>query len=122
MKKDQLMKLCLFCTPLIVSTFFGSFNHTLASEVEERTIRVNVVDSTVTRSGNQVGLEKNEFGDDILNFTVEESDSAIAMFGCDCISSLNKLKRLRGETVGVHRELLTDEVFLARCPHQLIMG
>lgn len=37
--------------------------------------------------------------DDILEiqFTDEESDSAIALFGCDCPSCLNALRAMRGQ-------------------------
>ncbi len=31
-----------------------------------------------------------------LNFTEEESDAAIAMFGCDCPACLNTLRQMRG--------------------------
>jgi hypothetical protein len=33
-----------------------------------------------------------------LNFTDEESDTAIALFGCDCTSCLNSLRQMRGMT------------------------
>ncbi|BAZ39947.1 hypothetical protein NIES4101_59040 [Calothrix sp. NIES-4101] len=33
-----------------------------------------------------------------LNFTEEESDAAIALFGCDCPSCLNSLRQMRGMT------------------------
>jgi hypothetical protein len=33
-----------------------------------------------------------------LNFTDEESDTAIALFGCDCLSCLNSLRQMRGMT------------------------
>jgi hypothetical protein len=33
-----------------------------------------------------------------LKFTDEESDTAIALFGCDCPSCLNALRQLRGMT------------------------
>jgi hypothetical protein len=33
-----------------------------------------------------------------LNFTDEESDTAIALFGCDCPSCLNSLRQMRGMT------------------------
>lgn len=31
-----------------------------------------------------------------LNFSEEESDAAIALFGCDCTSCLNALRQMRG--------------------------
>ncbi len=33
-----------------------------------------------------------------LNFTDEESDTAIALFGCDCPSCLDSLRQMRGMT------------------------
>ncbi|CCH65963.1 hypothetical protein RINTHM_15060 [Richelia intracellularis HM01] len=33
--------------------------------------------------------------EDLLNISDEESDAAVAMFGCDCIASINCLRRLR---------------------------
>jgi hypothetical protein len=41
-----------------------------------------------------------------LNFTDEESDAAIAKFGCDCPRSINTLRQTRGITVGVEGEYL----------------
>jgi len=32
-----------------------------------------------------------------LEFTLEESNAAIALFGCDCPAHLNQLRRLRGQ-------------------------
>ncbi len=32
-----------------------------------------------------------------MNFTIEESDSAIALFGCDCPQCLNALRKMRGQ-------------------------
>jgi hypothetical protein len=37
----------------------------------------------------------------ILNISEEESDAAIALFGCDCITSVNALRQTRGIAVGV---------------------
>ncbi len=33
----------------------------------------------------------------LLNVTDEESDTAVEMFGCDCIASINCLRRLRNQ-------------------------
>lgn len=46
-------------------------------------------------------LEQTPEGHLILNITEEESDAAIAMFGCDCITSVNALRQTRGIAVGV---------------------
>ena len=46
-------------------------------------------------------LEQTPDGDLILNISEEESDAAIALFGCDCITSINALRQTRGIAVGV---------------------
>lgn len=35
--------------------------------------------------------------EDLLNVTDEESDTAVEIFGCDCIASINCLRRLRNQ-------------------------
>ncbi len=35
--------------------------------------------------------------EDLLNVTDEESDTAVELFGCDCIASINCLRRLRNQ-------------------------
>ena len=35
--------------------------------------------------------------DALLNVTDEESDTAVEIFGCDCIASINCLRRLRNQ-------------------------
>ncbi|MEH2264061.1 hypothetical protein [Nostoc sp.] len=42
-----------------------------------------------------------------LNMTDEESDAAIAKFGCDCPKAINALRQTRGITVGVEGEYLS---------------
>ena len=46
-------------------------------------------------------VEKTTEGHLILEFTEEESDAAIEMFGCDCVNSINALRQIRGVTIGV---------------------
>jgi len=43
-----------------------------------------------------------------LNMTDKESDDAIAKFGCDCPKAVNALRQMRGITVGVAGEDLTQ--------------
>jgi hypothetical protein len=33
----------------------------------------------------------------LLNVTDEESDVAVAMFGCDCVTSINRLRHVRNQ-------------------------
>ncbi len=51
-----------------------------------------------------------------LDFTAEESDAAIAKFGCDCTRSINLLRQTRGITVGVDGEYLPPSQSV-RSPH-----
>jgi hypothetical protein len=47
----------------------------------------------------EMKLAQNNDPSDIIemNFTEEESDTAIALFGCDCPSCLNALRQMRGQ-------------------------
>jgi hypothetical protein len=36
-------------------------------------------------------------GDTELDFTAAESDAAVTLFGCDCLSCINALRRLRSQ-------------------------
>jgi len=47
----------------------------------------------------EMKLAQNNEPSDIIemNFTEEESDTAIALFGCDCPSCLNALRQMRGQ-------------------------
>ncbi len=42
-----------------------------------------------------------QIGHLILAFTEEESAAAIALFGCDCVKSINALRQMRGIALGV---------------------
>ncbi|MDJ0724150.1 MAG: hypothetical protein QNJ38_03470 [Prochloraceae cyanobacterium] len=46
-------------------------------------------------------VKKTPEGHLILEFTEEESDAAIEMFGCDCVNSINALRQIRGVAIGV---------------------
>lgn len=123
MKTNQILKWCLLSTPVILASFFFSvLQPEKVQALESKSIDITIVSPDSGDVTEYSNLEKNEDGDLILNFTDEESDAAIQMFGCDCISSINKLKRLRGMTVGVYGEVLTDQVYLATCPHQQLLG
>lgn len=89
---------------------------------ESQGITITILSPDQVEIDDKLDLEKNENGDFMLNFTDEESDSAIKMFGCDCPSSINKLKKLRGMTKGVYGEILNDQTMMAMCPHQQYLG
>ncbi|MDJ1185730.1 hypothetical protein [Roseofilum casamattae] len=58
----------------------------------------------------EANLEQNSFEDEelepLLDFTVEESDAAIDLFGCDCIKSINALRQMRGNPIGVEGDII----------------
>jgi|JI81BgreenRNA_FD_contig_31_2700575_length_923_multi_5_in_0_out_0_2 hypothetical protein len=122
-KTNQILQWCLLSTPVILASFFFNFLPSQKAQAfETQGIDITIVSPNSGDLTEYSGLEKNEDGYYMLNFTDEESDAAIQMFGCDCTTSINKLKRLRGMTVGTHGELLTDQVYLATCPHQQFLG
>ena len=57
-----------------------------------------------------------------LNFTEEESDAAIAKFGCDCPRSINTLRQTRGITVGVEGEYLPPNQKPKPCKDGMLGG
>ncbi len=64
-------------------------------------------------------LEKTPEGHLILEFTEEESNSAIAMFGCDCVKALNALRQMRGISVGVEGDTILPGPEIKPCNQPL---
>lgn len=123
MKSNQILKLCLLSTPVILASFFFNLcKPQSVKAVESQGITITILSPNQLEIENPFNLEKNEYGDVMLNFTDEESDASIKMFGCDCPSSLNKLKKIRGLTRGVFGEILNDQTMMATCPHQQYLG
>jgi len=122
MKGNQFFKFCTISTPLVLASILSIHQPQPTQAQETQTINLNTISPNLSKVIRQENLEQNQYGHYILNFTTEESDASIELFGCDCTTSLNKLKRLRGMTVGVHGELLTDSVLTATCPHQAVSG
>lgn len=123
MKTNQILKLCLLSTPVVLASFlFNICQPQPVKASESQGITITILSPDQVEIDDKLDLEKNENGDFMLNFTDEESDSAIKMFGCDCPSSINKLKKLRGMTKGVYGEILNDQTMMARCPHQQYLG
>jgi hypothetical protein len=119
MRSNQILKLCLLSTPVVLVSFLSNmWQPQPVKASESQGINITIISPNQPGISDNPNLEKNEDGDLMLNFTDEESDSSIQMFGCDCPSSINKLKKLRGLTKGVYGELLTDQTMLATCPHQ----
>jgi len=64
-------------------------------------------------------LEKTPEGHLILEFTEEESNAAIAMFGCDCVKSLNAIRQMRGISVGVEGDIILPGPQIKPCNQPL---
>ncbi len=122
-KSNQIFKLCLLSTPVVLASFvFNVWQPQRVEASESQGINITIINPNQGEINDDYNLETNEYGDSVLNFTDEESDSAIKMFGCDCPSSINKLKKIRGLTKGVYGELLNDQTMMATCPHQQYIG
>jgi len=124
MNPNHIFKTALLSTPLVVASLMVNFGESQTVKASEIRFKNN---SQVVASGDRVqvefpSLEKNEFGDLIIDFTEEESDEAVRLFGCDCLSSINALRKMRGIARGVEGELLTPDTQIAACPHRLFIG
>jgi hypothetical protein len=64
-------------------------------------------------------LEETPEGHLILEFTEEESNSAIALFGCDCVKALNALRQMRGISVGVEGNIILPGPEIKPCNQPL---
>ncbi|NET59848.1 MAG: hypothetical protein F6K47_27980 [Symploca sp. SIO2E6] len=64
-------------------------------------------------------LEKTPEGHLILEFTEEESNAAIAMFGCDCVKSLNAVRQMRGVAIGVEGNIILPGPEIKPCNQPL---
>lgn len=64
-------------------------------------------------------LERNEDGHLLLNVSEEESDAAVALFGCDCIKALNALRQLRGIPIGVEGDRILPGPMIRPCTQRL---
>jgi len=54
-------------------------------------------------------LETTPEGHLILEISEEESLKAIELFGCDCVNSIDVLRQMRGEKIGVEGNVLPKE-------------
>lgn len=64
----------------------------------------NYLKLMATNSGSEdefSNVKRTPEGHLILEFTEEESNAAIEMFGCDCVNSINALRQIRGIAIGV---------------------
>jgi hypothetical protein len=60
-------------------------------------------------------LERTPEGHLILDISEEESNAAIEMFGCDCITSINALRQLKGIEVGVEGDRILPGPTIKPC-------
>ncbi|NEQ23280.1 MAG: hypothetical protein F6K28_29830 [Microcoleus sp. SIO2G3] len=52
--------------------------------------------STASSPEAQVASDSSSSEPPMLNFTEEESDAAVQLFGCDCIVCINAIRQMRG--------------------------
>lgn len=64
-------------------------------------------------------VEQNEAGHLLLDVTEEESDTAVSMFGCDCVKAINALRQLRGIPIGVEGERILPGPLIRPCTQRL---
>lgn len=64
-------------------------------------------------------IERNDDGHLILNVSEEESDAAVALFGCDCVKALNALRQLRGIPIGVEGDRILPGPMIRPCTQRL---
>lgn len=64
-------------------------------------------------------LEQNEEGHLLLDVSEEESDTAVSMFGCDCIQAVNALRQLRGIPIGVEGNRILPGPLIRPCTQTL---
>ncbi|WP_324282622.1 hypothetical protein VKI21_10675 [Cyanobacterium aponinum UTEX 3222] len=64
-------------------------------------------------------VEQNEEGHLLLDVTEEESDTAVQMFGCDCVKAINALRQLRGIPVGVEGDRILPGPLIRPCTQRL---
>ncbi len=64
-------------------------------------------------------VEQNEEGHLVLEVSEEESDTAVSMFGCDCVKAINALRQLRGVPVGVEGDRILPGPLIRPCTQRL---
>ncbi len=52
-------------------------------------------------------------------FIEEESDAAVALFGCDCVKAINALRQLRGIPIGVEGDRILPGPMIRPCTQRL---
>lgn len=57
--------------------------------------------------------------DPMLEFTEEESNAALALFGCDCVKSIDALRQMRGISVGVEGNIILPGLQIKPCNQRL---
>ncbi len=64
-------------------------------------------------------VEKNKQGHLLLDVSEEESDTAVQMFGCDCVKAINALRQLRGIPIGVEGDRILPGPLIRPCTQRL---
>lgn len=147
MNQQKMWQLLLFSSPALVSSLLVSLFHSepvKASEIEvprpnfdnQATPSANLECDRTNCTGNNYlakvpeilgdtseeqfpNLEKNEEGHLLLDVSEEESDTAVQMFGCDCVKAINALRQLRGIPIGVEGDRILPGPLIRPCTQRL---
>ncbi len=147
MNQQKMWQLLLFSSPALVSSLLVSLFHSepvKALEIEPQTPNfdnqatpsANLECDRTNCTGNNYlakvpeilgdtseeqfpNLEKNEEGHLLLDVSEEESDTAVQMFGCDCVKAINALRQLRGIPIGVEGDRILPGPLIRPCTQRL---
>jgi hypothetical protein len=99
----------IFLTPLLLEThaasarefvFEAENNPTTCvepnSNQNDRSNRFNLVCHRIKKEHQQFANDNAIYNDLVADFTEEESNAAVTLFGCDCPVCVNALRQLRG--------------------------
>jgi hypothetical protein len=64
-------------------------------------------------------VDQDQDGHLLLNVSEEESDAAVALFGCDCVKAINALRQLRGIPIGVEGDRILPGPMIRPCTQRL---
>jgi hypothetical protein len=146
MNKQKLWQWLLFSSPALLSSFlFNIINSEPAKAIEIQVPKPNIdnqvsptnldCDRTNCTGNNYLAksqeilvntavdafpnVEKNEQGHLLLDVSEEESDTAVQMFGCDCVKAINALRQLRGIPIGVEGDRILPGPLIRPCTQRL---
>jgi len=148
MNQQKIGKFLLFSSPALFLSFFSNLLDSKPVKAVEINIPVTSIDEQPAPSANLEcdrsnctgntylskfpeilgesnevdqfpNVDKNEQGHLLLDVTVEESDTAVQMFGCDCVKAINALRQLRGIPIGVEGDRILPGPLIRPCTQRL---